>query len=245
MDAVQVLAHATRKYRPRGIKARREVSAEELAGMLCMAFDLGELESDEIFWRMKRWERRNSQYPLLRQWRILDPLGVVWDQRYWEDDLSRMLGFLGTKVQMAAFKMDLDNFKAVNDTLGHASGDEAIRLYCSIVKQTIGKLGEVYRRGGDEVVALISEIDSNQAQALAERIRTSIESQFVVWSQNRGLAHPPTASIGLVVTDTRRSQEDIIRSLDAAQLEAKQKGKNCVVCNIRLLELGTPEVGLG
>ena len=90
MDAVRVMAVATQCFRPRGIKAQKEVSASELIGMLRVAFDLEELEDDGMFWRMRQWERR-GRYPLLQQWRTLDPLGVVLDQRYWEGDLARML----------------------------------------------------------------------------------------------------------------------------------------------------------
>ena len=83
MDAIRVLASATKLFRPRGIKAQRQVSVQDLTGMLRLAFDLGELEGDKIFWQMKRWEWNNQQYPLLCEWRTLDPLGVLLDQRYW------------------------------------------------------------------------------------------------------------------------------------------------------------------
>lgn len=229
MDAVRVLAAATQLFRPRGIRAHREVSAKDLIGTLRVAFDLEEIESDDIFWHMKRWERRNIQYPLLRQWRDLDPLGVVWDQRYWERDLVGMLRFFGSSGGMAAFKMDLDNFKPVNEKLGHLAGDEAIRVYCSIVKRLVGKVGEVYRRGGDEVVVLAPELDPTRARALAESVRATIESEFTVWAGKRALMLPPTASVGVVISDRGQSPQQVMQLLDEAQSQAKE-GKNRVVC---------------
>jgi len=229
-DALQLLAAATRMFRPRGIAARKVVGAAEIMGMLRVAFHLDELETDEMFWRMRRWERRNSTYPLLRKWKTLDPLGVVWDQRYWETDLNSILRSVGPNGQLAALKMDLDNFKSVNDTLGHGVGDEAIRLYCSIIRKVMGKHGEIYRRGGDEVVVLVPELDPTIVRALAEETRAAIESEFREWGIVRGIETSPTASVGLVLTNGDCSSEQVIRLMDQAQQRAKQEGKNRVVC---------------
>jgi diguanylate cyclase (GGDEF)-like protein len=228
MDAVRLLAAATKLFQPRGIRAEREVEAQGLIAMMRVAFDLDELEKDEVFWLMKRWERRNPRYPLLRQWRTLDPLGVVLDQRYWQADLSFMVRFLQAGEQLAVFKMDLDNFGAVNRSLGHSAGDEAIRLYCSIVKNVLGSVGEVYRRGGDEVVALVPGLNETRALTLAEEIRSTVEARFRAWCLERGLGSHPTTSIGLVFTEAGRSCEEIVREMDEAQQRAKQEGKNRV-----------------
>ena len=229
MDAVHLLAAATHFYRPRGIKADRMVNATELLGALRVAFDLEELQTDKVYWHMKQWERRNPRYPLLGEWRTLDPLGVVWDQRYWEKDLLFMLDLVGPDGRLAALKMDLDNFKVVNDSLGHAAGDEAIRLYCSVVKNIVRDTGEAYRRGGDEVVVLAPELEVMAAQTLAETIRATVESEFRDWCRQRALKSFITASIGLVLTNGNRPAGDVVHLLDDAQRQAKQNGKNRVV----------------
>jgi len=228
-DAMNVLAAATRLFRPRGIKALSETQASELMAMMRVSFDLRDLEADEIFWCMRRWERQNHAYKFLREWRTLDALGIVWDQRYWEGDLRLMLRFLDPTESLAAFKLDLDNFKQVNDSLGHSSGDDALRLYCSIVKRILGAVGEVYRRGGDEVVAFAPGLDTERAQTLAEEVRAAIEAEFRHWASERGLAAFPTASIGVVVSEKTRVLEEIVCMMDGAQHQAKQTGKNRVV----------------
>jgi diguanylate cyclase (GGDEF)-like protein len=227
-DAVYLLAAATNFFAPRGIAANRKVEVGELMGMLRAGFQLEEIENDDMFWGMKKWERDNAKYPLLRDWRTMDPLEVVLDQRYWQTDLVRFLDMLDETAQMAALKMDLDNFKAVNDELGHSAGDEAIRFYCSIVKEIVGTNGYVYRRGGDELVAIIPRIDSSSARETAEKIRRQIESEFCVWAAERGLVVPPTASIGMVVCSRKPSLE-VIKLMDEAQKRAKTEGKNRVV----------------
>jgi diguanylate cyclase (GGDEF)-like protein len=227
MEAIELLAAATQLFQPRGIRAYRAVNRDELVRMLRMAYDLEELEGDSMFWKMKRWEYRNYQYPLLQRWRSLDPLGVILDQRYWESDLSHVLKSLESQ-NISVFKMDLDNFKSVNNQLGHSGGDDAIRLYCSIIKQVFARVGEVYRRGGDEIVVIAPGVDKAPAQALAEEARAEIESRFHAWGVERGLTDPPTMSIGVLTTDNKTAMGEIIELLDRVQLQAKKQGKNRV-----------------
>jgi diguanylate cyclase (GGDEF)-like protein len=229
MDAVRIFAAATSMYRPHGISSLREIDAASLLSMFRVAFDLREFEEDGVFWQMRRWERVNPRYPLLRRWRSLDPLGVVWDQRYWESDLAVFLTALLQGESLAIFKMDLDNFRHVNESMGHGVGDEAIRLYCSIVQRVLGGVGEVYRRGGDEVVVLAPSLAEQRARELAERTRVEIEADFKRWSVDHGLgSHPPTASIGLVLAACKKSAQEAIQLADQAQQQAKQQGKNRV-----------------
>jgi diguanylate cyclase (GGDEF)-like protein len=228
-DAAYMLAAATHFYAPRGIPSLRRIDVAELIGLLRVGFDLEEIETDEIFWQMKQWELENAKYPLLKEWRMLDSLQVVFDQRYWEKDLERSLRYLGSEGQMAAIKLDLDNFKIVNDTLGHAAGDEAIRFFCSIVKKIVGRNGHVYRRGGDEVVALIFGVDLSGAQAIAEDVRSQVELQFHKWASDRGLTKSPTASIGVVFFNGGESGAEISKRMDDSQRQAKHEGKNRVV----------------
>jgi diguanylate cyclase (GGDEF)-like protein len=229
-DAVGVLAAATEHFRPRGIRADKAISTEDLMGLLRAAFRPEEIEGDEIFRQMSRWELSHRSYPLLRRWRTLDPLGVVWDQRYWEPDLERVIGPSSIWDRAAIFEMDLDNFKNVNDTLGHPAGDEAIRRYSSIVKGLLADAGEVYRRGGDELVAIAPELERERACQLAEAIRATIESEFRDWGAQRGLANPPTVSIGVVSSESGQSVDQVVELLTNAHLRAKKKGKNQVVC---------------
>jgi diguanylate cyclase (GGDEF)-like protein len=229
MDVVRLLAYATHFYHPRGISAHRVVDPYDLLALLRVAYDLAEIEPDPLFWRLQRWQRQNMRYPLLRKWRDLDPLGVVLNQRYWESDLSYILQFLDPDEPMTALKADLDNFKRVNEALGHTSGDEAIRLYCTLFKKVFEKCGEIYRRGGDEVIALAPGLSHDLAHQLAEELRALTEAEFKRWSAERGLSSYPTASIGVVLAGAGVTAKDICLMLDEAQGQAKLRGKNCVV----------------
>ncbi|MDQ2774519.1 MAG: GGDEF domain-containing protein [Acidobacteriota bacterium] len=229
-DALHIAAHATSHFCPRGIRCDRKVGPASLTAELRLAFQVSEIESDEIFWRMRDWQRLNQRYPLLREWRLLDSLGVLWDQRYWLSDLKAILTQIGPNHTVAVMKMDLDNFKSVNEILGHSAGDDAIRLYCHIVRASLGGKAEVYRRGGDEVVAILPYIDRRGAMEAAESVRRSIERRFRDWARDHDLATPPTASIGLVLGPGGTDTEHLVTEVDLAQKSAKQLGKNRVVC---------------
>ena len=141
-----------------------------------------------------------------------------------------MLRFLGPTGQLAVLEMDLDNFKAVNDTLGHRAGDEALRLFFSVVRKVVNFKGDVYRRGGDEVLAFAPELDPTAARTLAEEIRAEVEAKFREWGAPKGLEKPPTTSVGLVLTSGGGKRDRVIVLMDQAQRQAKGEGKNRVVC---------------
>lgn len=197
--------------------------------MMRLAFDLADLESDLMYWRIRAWERDNRKFPMLKHWRILDPLQSVLDQRYWESDLQRMLTNDPGRTGMTAIKMDLDNFKNVNEVLGHSGGDEAIKLACATLIDVFSKVAEIYRRGGDELVALAPGLRGAKATELAEYLRKDIEMKFIAWGATKGLSSSPTASIGLVDVSPGSSYHEVIRLMDDAQSRAKREGKNRVI----------------
>jgi diguanylate cyclase (GGDEF)-like protein len=222
-----VVTAAMRNFRPRGITPNASLGPDELLSFLRVGYDINEFESEEMFWRMRAWERTWG-YPLLTEWRLRDPLGVLWDQRYWEKDLRAHLTTRSFS-KMAAMKMDLDHFRDVNNTLGHAVGDEAIRRYCAIVRDTLRGVADVYRRGGDEVLALCPDLELDEAKLRAEELRAAIEEQFMNWEFADRLPQPLTASIGLVHWGLDESEQNVIRTLDQAQHDAKEQGRNRVV----------------
>jgi diguanylate cyclase (GGDEF)-like protein len=228
-EAIDLIAAATKRLKPRGLSPVRSVDTVDLTGMLRVAYDLEDLERDVMFWKMRNWQRTEG-YSLLRDWRSLDPLKVLWDQRYWENDLSSILNCCALGEPFVAFKMDLDNFSQVNTNLGHAGGDEAIRIYGNIVRDVLGTVAEVYRRGGDEVVAFAPGLGAETAQKLANTVRLRLEEAFRAWASQKQLPNYPTASIGVVITTQIRSPEEVIAMLDDVQLRAKKNGKNQVVC---------------
>lgn len=123
--------------------------------------------------------------------------------------------------------MDIDNFKQVNDTYGHAFGDEVIVRVASILKSAIRDYDICCRYGGEEFAAFIDSADMDIGRKTAERIRTMVESA-------RFPGHPDfacTISIGVATCTPDKSNciDDCIAVADEALYEAKKTGRNKVV----------------
>jgi diguanylate cyclase (GGDEF)-like protein len=129
------------------------------------------------------------------------------------------------KTPLSLLFLDVDDFKRVNDTLGHLKGDKIMRQVAAILKQETRQADLLCRYGGDEFVMLLSQTPPDQAMVLAERLR----HQIVQSSMNR-LEHrlQITASIGVAGLGPGMSSEDLIKEADAAHYRAKQAGKNQV-----------------
>jgi len=121
--------------------------------------------------------------------------------------------------------VDLDQFKIVNDTNGHAAGDRLLRHAASLFKDVIGDRGLVARFGGDEFGMLIRVRHSDEAIALAERLRAEIERNVCFYN---GASFRTTGSIGVVFARDVASPSDALRAADVACFLAKEKGRNRV-----------------
>jgi len=226
--SVDTLTAFLRDTKPHGIPAATLVTLEVCWSLLRTAFKMEDFEKTSTFWDLRDWERK-SQYVALREWRVQDAFGLVWDQRYWRSDLSIVVNDPRLAKNLAVLKLDLDNFKTVNSQLGHAEGDEALKLYLATTKEVLLRYADIYRRGGDEVVAIAPNVDFDVIKDVAEILRNEIESRFAKWSAERKLEGSPTASIGLLLASSPDDVEALIAGFDTAQNEAKITGKNKVV----------------
>ncbi len=128
------------------------------------------------------------------------------------------------KRNMATLMIDIDHFKKINDTHGHAAGDDAIKRVAEIVSQSIRTTDKAARFGGEEFVVLLREIDQETAVLLADRIRTSIESATV---RHGNTIIPLTVSVGLALFDeSDRDVQDVIERADQGLYVAKKTGRN-------------------
>ena len=131
----------------------------------------------------------------------------------------------GDERGTAVLILDVDEFKAVNDTLGHDTGDLLIRQVAARLARATRELDTVGRLGGDEFVVLCRDVDAEEALRLAERCRAVFTEPFTV----AGATVPLTASIGVAVSGGQRSSAaDLVRDADLAKYAAKAAGRNTV-----------------
>ena len=160
----------------------------------------------------------------LEQLATHDPLTNVLNARSFARELAHELSRNRRYGRpLALIYLDLDNFKAVNDAHGHATGDAVLRLVADSIGGAVRQADIVGRLGGDEFGVLLPETDGTVAHAAATRLAAGIRTVF------RGTPSV-TASIGLVaVSGTEAGTDDLLRKADEAMYAAKHAGKDRVV----------------
>jgi diguanylate cyclase (GGDEF)-like protein len=121
---------------------------------------------------------------------------------------------------------DLDDFKRVNDTYGHAAGDKALRSFAAIVHSNSRDVDLPVRLGGEEFAVLLPDTDLGGATQLAERIRESLESTTISYE---GAEIALTASFGVSCFPVTANADDLLTDADRRLYDAKRRGKNTVV----------------
>ena len=125
--------------------------------------------------------------------------------------------------------LDLDFFKNINDTYGHAAGDAILKSTAAIIRQTIRSYDLVGRYGGEEFVFLITDMESPEVLKMVERIRENMEKNVTLYEN---IKIKVTCSIGLAKFNGNDTLETSLRRADVALYVAKNAGRNRVeVCN--------------
>jgi diguanylate cyclase (GGDEF)-like protein len=155
-----------------------------------------------------------------------DPLTGLGNRRLVEDALARMLAqSRRTGDGLAVVMIDIDRFKSVNDTFGHEAGDALLVEIAAVLSRGTREYDIIGRRGGDEFIALLAQVDDAQASRIIDRCREAIAALQ--------LGHPPvtaTASFGIAVAGGAVDDPAVlIRAADDALYTAKGRGGNCVV----------------
>jgi diguanylate cyclase (GGDEF)-like protein len=130
-------------------------------------------------------------------------------------------------VPSAVMIMDLDRFKEVNDTLGHASGDELLKQVGTRLRESLRESDTVARLGGDEFGVLLPKVlDSAAAVAVARKLRTTLEEPFTI----HGLALQMEASIGIALYPEHGTDvQSLLQRADVAMYVAKEHPAGCEV----------------
>jgi diguanylate cyclase (GGDEF)-like protein len=133
---------------------------------------------------------------------------------------------------IALLLLDLDGFKAVNDSFGHAIGDELLTMVARRLRGSLRPTDIGARLGGDEFAVLLRGVDHEQAFAAAQRVLAGISAPFVLSRSTVAIS----ASIGLVHATDLRGSQDLMRDADVAMYRAKADGKSRVVSFERAMQ---------
>ena len=208
-DPVGVAELTSRQHR--SVDERRLALARTLAFEAAMAIENGRL------------------YQRLHQRALHDPLTGLANRGLFFDRVSHAVARLGRRpgLFLAVLFIDLDNFKIVNDTLGHARGDRLLTLVAERLLTAVREVDTVARLGGDEFAVLLEDLTGEDgALIVAERAVGLIAAPFDL----AGKTVSVTASIGMAVRDDDSTGTDtLIAEADAAMYDAKRAGKGRVV----------------
>ncbi|APH72272.1 GGDEF domain-containing protein [Aquibium oceanicum] len=157
---------------------------------------------------------------------LTDSLTGMQNRRYFDDALGEYLQeFRRINKPVGLVILDLDHFKAVNDTHGHDVGDEVLKAVANCLRDFTRHHDVAARLGGEEFAVVAPNMDMESLAKLAERIRIAI-AQLSVSSGNVTLR--VTTSVGLAVWDRKESAEDFFRRADRMLYQAKRMGRNRV-----------------
>ena len=156
-----------------------------------------------------------------------DPLTGVFNRRAFESKLQRAVTNAARHgTPYALLYLDLDRFKAVNDTAGHIAGDELLRALSALLQRHLRDHDTFARLGGDEFAVLLEHCERSEADEVAERIRSAVETFRFRWLERE---FSVGASIGLVTfRNGGLTPQAVLRRADEMCYRAKSEGRNQV-----------------
>ena len=158
---------------------------------------------------------------------VLDPLTGCYNRRQFQElamkEIRRAWRY---NSEFCLMMMDIDHFKRVNDTHGHAFGDEVLKMMARVCKQSLRETDIFARFGGEEFIVLLTNTDLPGASIVAERVRQNIELCSVPLAS--GEIFHFSVSIGVVGSNASDDLDELIKRADTALYAAKENGRNQV-----------------
>lgn len=219
------------------------ITPEDGSAIAALALDLGASDTvsgdashDEITLRIGKLHYRKQKLERLRatlrngvEAALTDPLTGLHNRRYAEPHIQAIAEHARENATTyAILAIDVDHFKRINDTYGHAVGDQALVSIAALLKQGTRSNDLVARFGGEEFVVVMPEADLKSAEAMAERLRDRIEST-PIYAELAGGAIGMTVSIGVALGGTLGDRlSSPLERADAALYRSKLAGRNMV-----------------
>ena len=183
------------------------------------------ISNQEIRTALAEVQQREDE---LRRLAMMDHLTGIFNRRFFftfaEREFSRSLRY---NLPLAFLMIDVDHFKQINDTHGHAMGDRVLRSLAEYLQESIRENDILCRFGGEEFAILLPHTDISTAALVAERLRTLL--QKIQTETSKGIINP-TISVGISGLENKpNTLDEMLENADNALYKAKQLGRNQVV----------------
>ena len=178
--------------------------------------------------RRKRFQDRlRSNYEHSLSMAVTDPLTGMYNRRYMETHLTKLLERQeANKKPLGVLLLDIDHFKAVNDTYGHNVGDEVLKIFSERISDSLRSFDLVARHGGEEFVVILPDVTEEKAHYIAERLRKSISDESIPCDTPSGTLNITTSVGGIIVRNGGHNVNAVLERADKCLYNAKEDGRN-------------------
>ena len=174
--------------------------------------------------------RLQDKLETVRNESLTDPLSTLWNRKYFDDAIARMLTDAERAGEPLALLMsDIDHFKSFNDTWGHLTGDQVLRLVATSVKQNVKGRDVAARYGGEEFAVILPNTILRSAITVADHIRRAVMSKELMKRSTNQTLGRVTISVGVAIMRQGDTPQSIISRADACLYAAKHGGRNRVI----------------
>lgn len=157
---------------------------------------------------------------------MVDSLTNVLNRNAYDKKVSQLLREIDRHGECAALMVvDIDHFKKFNDNHGHKAGDRVLAAVAASIRDTIRNTDSLFRYGGEEFVVILNKITADNAEKLAEKVRSRVEKDYFV---DKDKTLKVTVSIGLTCVNEGDTEQSLFERADKAMYNSKHKGRNRV-----------------
>jgi diguanylate cyclase len=184
---------------------------------------------------LSKTEIRNLQHSLeaIRAESLTDPLTGLGNRKYFDRSIEMAVQTaIANGEPLSLLMFDIDHFKSFNDSYGHLTGDQVLRLVGMSLKQTIKGQDITARYGGEEFVVVLPNTGLRQALTVADHIRRAVMAKELKKKSTGEILGRVTISVGVSLLKPGDDTDALIERADACLYAAKRAGRNRVVCEV-------------
>lgn len=216
------------------------VSENSVIGCVVTKSTLDELSAQDVYYIQQLVKQtattitRAKVYGEILKYATLDALTGFYNRRQLDERVRQEVSQARRKNNpLCAIMADIDYFKQVNDTYGHAAGDLVLKTVAKIMRAQLRDYDIAARYGGEEFVVLLPSTTVSEAENVAERLRNAVASKVIdiekVNTKNKTKMISVSVSIGICEYDRISSPESLVMNADKALYNAKESGRNKVI----------------
>ena len=170
----------------------------------------------------------------VRRESMLDPLTKIFNRKSFDEGMLKAFADAENGTQFCLMLVDIDHFKRFNDTWGHQTGDQVLRLVAMTLKSNIKGKDMAARYGGEEFAAILPETDLEGAVIVADNIRRAVQAKELLKRSTNEKLGRITASFGVAMYKVGDTPSSLIERADRCLYAAKHAGRNRVLSETEL-----------